>query len=137
MFEDLTVVDLLHRASQCAEMIFEDQIGEIDLTARQYAILRVVSKSNRPSQTDIVGATGIDRSTVAEMTRRLAKKGLVRRRRNQDDARAFAVLLTAAGRQMIQTVALASQRSEDKIYAAVKSLRGAEFRASLGELIAA
>ena len=133
--DDMTVIDLLHRASQCAEDLFDRHLGNIDLTARQYAILRVVANSNSLTQTAIVEATGIDRSTVAEMTRRLVEKGLVHRRRTRSDARAYAVRLTHAGRKMIDAVALAGQTSEAGVYAAVRSLPRAEFRDALVELI--
>jgi DNA-binding MarR family transcriptional regulator len=137
MYDDLTVVDLLHRASQCAEDLFQRQTGGINLTARQYAILRSVSRREGLSQTAIVAATGIDRSTVAEMTRRLTRKGLLQRRRSQGDARTYAVRLTAAGRKMIEAVALAARTSDDMVHAAVRSLRRAEFRGALIELIEA
>ncbi len=42
------------------------------------------------SQTDIVNLTGIDRSTLADIVRRLVKKGLLQRRRTKQDARAAA-----------------------------------------------
>ena len=47
-----------------------------DLTPRQFAVLITVAGDEGVSQTGIVDATGIDRSTVAEMVQRLAKKGL-------------------------------------------------------------
>jgi DNA-binding MarR family transcriptional regulator len=43
------------------------------------------------SQTGIVARTGIDRSTLADLVRRLQRKGLLQRRRTKDDARAYAV----------------------------------------------
>ena len=135
--DDLTVIDLLHRASQCAEELFERHIGRIDLTARQYAILRAVSQSEGLTQTAIVEVTGIDRSTLAEMTLRLAKKGLLQRRRTRRDARAYAVRLTDAGRRMIDAVALAGRTSEENVYGAVRSLRRAQLRDALVELIEA
>jgi DNA-binding MarR family transcriptional regulator len=136
MFDDLSIVDLLHRASQCAEDIFDHHTRDIDLTARQYAILRAVSKHEGLSQADIVDATGIDRSTVAEMTRRLAKKGLLQRRESLNDARANALRLTAAGRKVTESVAMASRASEEAVYAAIGGLPHAAFRTALIELIA-
>ena len=61
---ELSTLDLLHRASQIAENAFERRIGrKLGLTARQYAILRAVASKEGLSQTAIVEATGIDRST--------------------------------------------------------------------------
>jgi DNA-binding MarR family transcriptional regulator len=136
-FDNMTLMDLLHRASQCAEDLFEHQLGSINLTARQYAILRAVAKKDRLTQTDIVESTGIDRSTVAEMTRRLVAKGLLQRRRSGADARAYAVRLTEAGRTMIEAAGLARKASEERVYAAVRSLPRAQVRDVLVELIEA
>ena len=89
------------------------------------------------TQTAIVEATGIDRSTVSEMTRRLVEKGLVHRRRARSDARAYAVRLTHAGRKMIDAVANAAMTSEEDLYGAVRSMPRAQFRNALVELIEA
>jgi DNA-binding MarR family transcriptional regulator len=41
------------------------------LTVRQLMVLQAVSEANAPSQMDIVIATGIDRSGVADLVKRL------------------------------------------------------------------
>ena len=135
MFDDLTLVDLLNRASRCAEQIFERHTEGFDLTARQYVVLRVVSKSEGLSQAAIVAVTGIDRFTLAELSRRLAKKGLLQRHRNREDARAFEVRLTAAGRTMTKSIAAGALASEDMIYAAIGTMEREAFRCALIELI--
>ena len=78
---NLSVVDLLHRASQSADVTFARHAGERGLNARQYAVLRVVSKKEGLSQKAIVEATGIDRSTLAAMVQILVRRGLLQRRR--------------------------------------------------------
>ena len=132
---DLLVVDLLHRASQGAENAFECRVG-LDLNARQYAVLRVIAKSEGLSQTAIVEATGIDRSTVAEMVRRLTERGWVQRRRARD-ARAYAVRLTRAGKETLASAGPASRETEASIVASVRSLGRDQLRDALIELIKA
>jgi len=88
---NLSVVDLLHRASQSADVTFARHAGERGLNARQYAVLRVVSKKEGLSQKAIVEATGIDRSTLAAMVQILVRRGLLQRRRTRHDARTYAV----------------------------------------------
>ena len=67
MHDDLgrSPVHLLHRAEQCAEELFQAEIGDADLTARQLAVLTTVAENEGLSQTGIVERTGIDRSTLA------------------------------------------------------------------------
>ena len=96
-------IHLLHRAGQCAEDIFHAEIKEADLTPRQLAVLITVAGNEGGSQTAIVERTGVDRSTLADIVRRLQKKGLLQRRRTKEDARAYAVKLTDAGRRVLNT----------------------------------
>jgi DNA-binding MarR family transcriptional regulator len=84
-------------------------MGALDLTPRQFAVLLTVSQNEGLSQTDLVLLTGIDRSTLADIVRRMLKKGLLQRRRTREDARAYAVKLTDEG---LQTLAAARPRVE-------------------------
>jgi len=90
-------VHLLHRAGQCASDAFVSEMGGIDLTPRQFAVLLTVAQNEGLSQTDLVQLTGIDRSTLADIVRRMLKKGLLQRRRTREDARAYAVKLSDEG----------------------------------------
>ena len=65
---------MLHRASQCAGDVFHGEIGGDDLTPRQYAVLLTVSQNEGISQTGLVERTGVDRSTLADIVRRMLKK---------------------------------------------------------------
>ncbi|MEQ1711924.1 MAG: MarR family transcriptional regulator, partial [Hyphomicrobium sp.] len=55
-------------------------MGAADLTPRQYAVLITVAQNEGLSQTNLVDKTGIDRSTLADIVRRMLKKGLLQRR---------------------------------------------------------
>ena len=100
---DDIVIHLLHRVSQRADEFFAEEAGEAGLTARQFAVLLSVARSDDPFQTEIVESTGIDRSTVAEMVRRMVGKRLLQRRRSRQDARAYVVRLTDRGREVLKS----------------------------------
>ena len=106
---------LLHRAGQCASDIFQAEMGGDDLTPRQYAVLVTVSQNEGLSQTQLVEQTGIDRSTLADIVRRMLKKGLLQRRRTRDDARAYAVKLTDEGWQVLKTADPLARRVDERI----------------------
>ncbi len=134
---DLSVVDLLHRASQSADVTFARHAGDRGLNARQYAVLRAVSEGEGLSQKAIVEATGIDRSTLAAMMHRLVRRGLLQRRRTRHDARAYAVRLTPAGRDVLSKVAPGAHDADAQLLAGVHGARRAHLRSALVELIAA
>jgi DNA-binding MarR family transcriptional regulator len=89
---------LLHRALQLALDIYAEETGPDAVTQRQYAVLSAVAAHEGLTQTDLVRATGIDRSTLADLVARMIGKGLLARQRSTSDARANTVSLTADGR---------------------------------------
>jgi DNA-binding MarR family transcriptional regulator len=85
------------------------------------------------SQTDLVAITGIDRSTLAEMIRRMIDKGLLDRERTETDQRANAVRIAMAGRKALRSARSASERVEKMLLASLS----AGDRARLVKMLAA
>lgn len=106
---------LLHRAGQCAADVFQCELGSDDITPRQFAVLVTVSQNEGLSQTRLVERTGIDRSTLADIVRRMLKKGLLQRRRTREDARAYAVKLTEEGWRVLKSVDPLARKVDDRI----------------------
>jgi DNA-binding MarR family transcriptional regulator len=126
---------LLHRAGQCAGDIFQYEIGNADLTPRQYAVLVTVSQNEGLSQTHLVEKTGIDRSTLADIVRRMLKKGLLQRRRTREDARAYAVKLTEEGWRTLKTADPVAKRVDEKILAVLPAQQRERFLQDLGTIV--
>ena len=130
-------IHLLHRAGQCASDVFQGEMGEGDLTPRQYAVLVAVSQNEGLSQTHLVEKTGVDRSTLADIVRRMLKKGLLQRRRTKDDARAYAVKLTEEGWRILKTADPLAKRVDDKILAALPGQQRERFLQELTLIVEA
>ncbi|MBE7220865.1 MAG: winged helix-turn-helix transcriptional regulator [Caulobacteraceae bacterium] len=92
---------LLHRALQLALDIYAVETGPVAITQRQYAVLAAVAADEGLSQTDLVRATGIDRSTLADLVGRMIARDYLERERSPDDARANTVKLGEAGRAVL------------------------------------
>ena len=112
---EMSPIHLLHRAGQCAGEIFQTEMDVGDLTPRQFAVLVSISENEGLSQTNLVKRTGIDRSTLADIVRRMLKKGLVQRRRTKEDARAYSVRLTEAGRRVLDSAVPIASRVDKRI----------------------
>jgi DNA-binding MarR family transcriptional regulator len=97
-----STIHLLHRAGQLAEDLFARAIGDLNLTARQYIVLSVVDEVEKPSQATLCQLSGIDRSTMADIVHRLVSRGLLTRRRTREDARMYAVQITAEGKSVLK-----------------------------------
>jgi DNA-binding MarR family transcriptional regulator len=130
-------IHLLHRAGQCASDVFQNEMGDEDLTPRQYAILVAVSQNEGLSQTHLVEKTGVDRSTLADIVRRMLKKGLLQRRRTKDDARAYAVKLTDEGWRILKATDSRARRVDDKILSALPGHQRERFLQDLHAIVEA
>ncbi len=130
-------IHLLHRAGQCAADIFQGEMAAGDLTPRQYAVLVAVSQNEGVSQTHLVEKTGVDRSTLADIVRRMLKKGLLQRRRTKDDARAYAVKLTEEGWRVLKAADPLAKRVDERILAALPGQQRERFLQDLNAIVEA
>lgn len=130
-------IHLLHRAGQCAGDVFQAEMNIGDLTPRQYAVLVSISKNEGLSQTNLVDMTGIDRSTLADIVRRMLKKGLVQRRRTKEDARAYSVRLTEDGRNVLRSAEPMAKRVDERILEALPDDQRKRFLSDLNMIVEA
>ncbi len=82
----------------------EWQEKKTGVSPAQAQVLSVLLKHDGVSQTFLVRETCIDRSTLADVVRRMLKAGLLARRRTREDARTYAVRLTPEGRVLASRV---------------------------------
>ena len=127
---------MLHRAVQTAAELHAGIAGPGALTPRQHAILEAVAAEDGATQSQLVAATGVDRSTLAELVARLAERGLLERSRSTTDARAKQVRLTAAGRERLEAVRPAAAEVDQALLGRLPEDKRARFLKDLGRLIA-
>ncbi len=132
---DRSPLHLLHRAGQCAAEVFQAELGSGDLTPRQFAVLITVSTNEGLSQTHLVERTGIDRSTLADIVRRMLKKGLLQRRRTKEDARAYAVKLTDEGWRVLKSAEPLSRKVDERILSALPAGQRDRFVQDLNAIV--
>ncbi len=89
------------------------------------------------SQTQLVELTGIDRSTLADVVRRMLKKGLLQRRRTRDDARAYAVKLTDEGAKVLKAREPLARKVDERILSGLPAQHRDRFLQDLGTIIQA
>ena len=130
-------IHLLHRAGQCAADIFQSEMEAGDLTPRQFAVLVAVAQHEGLSQTQLVDRTGIDRSTLADIVRRMLKKGLLQRRRTKEDARAYAVKLTDEGWRVLHSTEPKARRVDERILEALPAPQRDRFLDDLNTIVQA
>lgn len=132
---DRSPIHLLHRAGQCAGDIFQSEMSDGGLTPRQFAILLTVAQNEGLSQTSLVDKTGIDRSTLADIIRRMIKKGLLQRRRTKEDARAYAVRLTEEGNRVLKAADPLARKVDEKVLGVLSSVERERFLQDLAKIV--
>ncbi len=110
---------LLRRSQQRAVDLFVEEVGEDGPTPRQFAVLLSVHQNPGISQTDLVRMTGVDRSTLTEILRRLGRRGLIRRERQAGDRRTNALHLTVEGLTAMESAIDAVERAQERILAPI------------------
>ena len=108
---------LMHRALQLALDIYSDEAGPDGLT-----------------QTELVRATGIDRSTLADLVSRMTTKGLLDREKSTLDARAKAVRLSEQGQTALDAARPRVEAADKRIMALLPKGKRDGFLDLLAEL---
>ncbi|MBV8684287.1 MAG: MarR family transcriptional regulator [Caulobacteraceae bacterium] len=128
---------LLHRALQLALDFHADAAGPSALTQRQFTVLAAASNAEGLTQNDLVRATGIDRSTLADLVARLLAKGLLLRERSATDGRANTVRLSDAGRDALAQGAGAATTADQRLLGLLSPKKRDGFMKTLASLAAA
>lgn len=128
---------LMHRALQLALDIYAEELGSDGPTQRQFAVMEAVSVKEGLTQTDLVKATGIDRSTLADLVARMTTKGLLTRERSTLDARAKAVRLSPEGQALLDSARPKVEAADRRIMGLLPKAKRDGFLDLLSELAAA
>jgi homoprotocatechuate degradation regulator HpaR len=125
----------LLRARDAVMQRFRPRLHALGLTDQQGRILRVLTEFDTVEMLELSALTSINPASLSRMIPRMDRQGIVRRRKNRDDARRVTVSLTDRGRVLIEPMVAES----DRIYALLAEQMGAarmrELRRSLDLLI--
>ena len=125
---------LMHRALQLALDIYAEELGSGGPTQRQFAVMEAVSVKEGLTQTDLVKATGIDRSTLADLVARMTTRGLLTRERSTLDARAKAVRLSPEGQALLESARPKVEAADRRVMALLPKAKRDGFLELLSEL---
>ena len=128
---------LMRRCEQFYADLFARESGACDLTRSQFTVLAALEHNDGVSQTALVEMTGIDRSTLAEMVRRMLERNLLTRKRTESDLRANAVAITPGGRKALRAARTAADRAEKALLEPLPAAERARFVKYLAAIAAA
>lgn len=91
------------------------QIKSYDVTLEQWSLLTRLWKCDSISQTELAIRTNKDLPTVTRSLDKLIKKGLIEKKANPNDSRAYLIYLTEEGRKLEEPLDSIAQEVENKI----------------------
>lgn len=99
---DLPIFQSLRRLQQAGEVHAKRLARFGGLTPMQLMILQVLAGEERLTASDLSGRVSLTAATLSGMLDRLVERGLLQRQRDDQDRRRQWLLLSAAGRELVQ-----------------------------------
>jgi DNA-binding MarR family transcriptional regulator len=129
---------LLRRLNQIHYALFFECCKAFSITPVQYGLLSVLAHSMGPlDQTSLCAEVGIDRTTVADVTRRLSRRGLLEQHRSADDGRQKLTRITADGRTLTVTMYENMRQAQEALLEPLGQKERGTFLKSLVKLVIA
>lgn len=107
---------LVRRLHQIHCALFFEECNN-SMTPVQYGIMTVLARNPWLDQTAVGFEVGLDRTTVADVLKRLEDKGWVERRVNEQDRRSRLVAMTKEGLAIMHEMEEGVERSQRKLLA--------------------
>jgi MarR family transcriptional regulator, lower aerobic nicotinate degradation pathway regulator len=126
---------LLAQGHMAARELGNTVLAEFDLDVREYGALLILTNEGPLSQHGLGALQRCDRTTMVAIVDHLEALGLVERRRNPTDRRAYALETTAAGSRVVRRARKKVQAAERDLLAALSTREGEELRALLQRML--
>ena len=108
---------LIRRSQQIAVALFVEELGPLDLTPVQFAVLMAIDSQPGIEAARVSQLIAFDRSTLGDVLDRLSNKQLIERRPSEIDKRVKRLWLTASGKTLFDRATPAVARVQQRILA--------------------
>jgi len=126
---------LLIKAAFKLRELTEEALKPYGLIGKHWGILSVLREKGTLTQHDIGKCIHMDRSTMVTMIDDLEKAGLVERRPNPSDRRAYSVLMTEKGKNLLPECTRLGVAAEKKFLSVLSSKEQKELAVMLKKLV--
>ena len=128
---------LLGRAHDAHRRLSLQALAPLGLGVKAVGAMTVLEAEGPLSQRRLAERQGIDRTTMVAVVDELERLGAVERRRDPDDRRAHALLLTAQGRRLLARARTAVAGAEEAFLSPLPAAERQRLREALRTLIEA
>lgn len=126
---------LVRRLHQIHVALFIDACASEAITPIQYSVMAALDQLGTVDQTTLSRVTALERTSVADVVRRLQGRGLIRRTSSPNDQRMAMAGLTAQGRALLKRLSRAAARAHQRTVAALADDDRAFFLDALDRLV--
>ncbi len=102
----------LRMAQEATFQAFSRRSQEIGESPGRFAALTLIARNPGISQTELSHASGRDKSSVTPVVEDLVRRGLVARKRERSDRRAYRLSLTPAGKRTLLNMTRVARKHE-------------------------
>lgn len=106
---------LIRRLNQIGAALFYDECQSESITPLQVGLLTALSMNPWLDQKALGRELSLDRTTTAEVLKRLSEKGLVETHVNPDDRRSRLSVITKEGLKLIRELQESIRRSQERL----------------------
>ncbi len=128
---------LVRRLHQIHVAIFLDECAEENVTPVQFGLLSVLCQEPGCDQITLAEKLGIDRTNIADVIRRLERRGWLSRKVSPADRRMRVVSLTDKGGTFVGRTHIKMQRAQKRLLSPLSESDRARFVELLRRLVAA
>lgn len=126
---------LVRRLHQIHVAMFLEECSDFNVTPVQFAVLTVLYNEKTLDQVTIANQIGVDRNTVADVIRRLERRGVLERPASIADKRAKLARITKEGRIFVESVQPAMIRAQRRLVKTLSDDEHDTLMTLLGKLI--
>jgi DNA-binding MarR family transcriptional regulator len=127
---------LLNRAGTRIAASFSDSVRPLGATLQMWRVLAALREQDGRRMGDLSHTTSIEVSTLTRLIDTMETKGLVVRRRHEEDARAVLLHVTPAGRRLTRRIVPIAEHYEAVALAGFSAAEAAALKAALRRLYA-
>jgi DNA-binding MarR family transcriptional regulator len=117
--------------------LFAEECRDFDITPIQFAILTVLYSGRALDQITLSTAVGIDRTSGADIIKRLYRRGLVERISSTEDRRAKLVHITGEGQALVRRMQPHMERAQERLISPLSPAEQGMFNELIGKIIQA
>ncbi len=126
---------LIRRLHQIHVGLFVEECGGEDITPVQFGMLSVLQGGEEMDQLTLSTSVGVDRTSGADVIRRLERRGLLVRTPSERDRRAKLIRITEAGAAYVKRVRPMMARAQERFVEPLTDTEREEFYRLINKMV--